>query len=247
MIVRSELYFPGIDFEFPDPPSPKTEEHVTLSSRLRAKLKHDVGQVVRRDSLPPPVEYAHNPHWTWPGILKSIDLRLEALKDRYGVTLPMDRVDIEMVRRASLVPQNGREKDQLIDDYGKDAVGVIIGLHRRSNDGNHSIRVGYYGEQYSKTQSQVERTITHELGHVFGEFALFGVEYEELKGYAMQALLMGSPETATTSTGSAVHDRSRNMLAQLGSMGICEPAILAHVSGVSFGEYGPLSYLDLKR
>lgn len=246
MIVRSELYFPDIVFEFPDPLSRKSKKHAPLASRLRAKLKHD-SEKKPKDPPPPRVIYAENPHWTWPEVLRSLDTRLDVLRNRYGVVLPMERVDIEIVRRSSLVPEKGKKRDQLIDAYGQEVVDSIVGLHTRSSSGIHLIKVGYYSEQYSRTKTQVERTLTHELGHVFGEFPLFGVEYEELKGYAMQALMMGAPENTTQSTGSVVHDRSKGMLSQLGQMGICEPAILAHVTRSTFGEYGPQSYRDLRR
>ncbi len=246
MIVRSELYFPDIEFEFPDPPTPKSEDHRALGQMLKAKLRKDAKEK-SQDSPPPSVSYSESPLWSIHGVLKSMDARLAGLRDRYGVALPMERVDIEFVRRETLVPRKGKKRNQLINAYGQDIVKSIVGLHTRSAKGDHSVKIGYYGEQYSRRQEQVEGTLAHELGHVFGEHPLFGVEYEEMKGYSLQALLMAKPETGAGATGSLVHDRSRGMLAQLGSMGICEPAILAHVTGISFGEYGPQSYRDLRR
>jgi len=246
MIVRSELYFPDIEFELPDPPVPVSEQHAVLAQKLKDKLNKKKSKK-SHDPNPPKVRYSESPLWTWPDILRGMDGKLTALRDRFGVDLPMERVDIELVRRASLVAAKGKSRAQLVDAYGAGIVNSVVGIHNRSANGMHSIRVGYYGEQYSKTRDQVEGTLTHELGHVYGELPLFGVLFEEMKGYTFQALLMGKPEQAVGSTGSVIHDNSRRMLAQLGGMGICEPAILAHLSGVSFGEYSPRSYRDLRR
>lgn len=234
--MRHEIYFPDIEFnDISAVPATADKKRQTFLERgFKSKIKKNVLEKVRvNDSL----------MWDCVRILQAEDSMLDFLMVEFGVSIPRETVDLQFLRREELIPRDLKTRKQLLEDYGESVFSSVVGGYKRINDDYHLIKLGYYGDQYRVPYVDVIATLTHELGHALGPI-IPDKRFAELRAYACQSLCGYGFERQSIVNPRSVHSISRDMLWQLIERDITEPAIIAHLTGVQFGNFGPNDYKD---
>lgn len=188
--------------------------------------------------------------WTAEYIVDIFPKHLKTVSRRIQQPLTMNSRTLVIVTRDDLRPKTEQEKQGLRERYGEYIVEGGIGDCDRKSDGTFIMRVGYLGREKEVDIEEVLGVAAHEYGHTLG-YDLDPVN-EELKADIMEYLIMNNYRKDIiyenfTFDDTTVHRQAMVRMEQLMEAGIPPQAILAHLIGENFGEFGPEDWRDLQR
>lgn len=247
--MTREVYFPNIVFDIPPfEPFVTPKRSITVFGR---EIPGPWGRILDCVSESRPTQIFQRPRisdepmWSISDIFHAQDEMLKVLALDYGVEIPLDRIQIDLLRREELSPANRDNRRRLGEMYGEDIVKYgSIGDYLRLSNGIRRVRLGYFGDQYSVPFSEVKRTLVHEVGHALASEPIPDKRFAELCAYAWQFSYGVGPERQKVVNPQSIHSISRAMLWQLIDMGIKPAAIIAHLTGSRFGDFGPEDYRE---
>ncbi len=248
--MPKEKFFPDVRFHLPKPILPP----IMIPSR---RIRIDSGEPVHVvDHLPPaPIEEDHLAEYVPTMDWRADEIRLEfrnglsALASEFNIDLPTSSYRVVFVGSKNMLPKDKEPRERLARRYGAYILDGISGSCTRLPNGRFRLRLGYMGKQKVVDKDSVMETLSHEYGHTLGDL-IDNPIFEELKADAFCSLFMRvytdvNEYLIDGESPDKVHDIARSRLAQLTLRGFSEGAIIAHLTGKSFGDFRPDSNMRI--